>query len=124
MTANLIAKVVESQYQKISIDALLSEFNGIEKYKYGRLSDEWVNKPIENEQYHRWADSCYVLEEYIRCHFADFEQTELVYRWAKDLCVRKNTLLNNWMGSGCGMTFKDWLAKSGYMNPRSTRFIS
>ena len=124
MTANLIAKVVESQYQKISIDALLSEFNGIEKYKYGRLSDEWVNKSIGNEQYHRWADSCYVLEEYIRCHFADFEQTELVYRWAKDLCVRKNTLFNNWMGSGCGMTFKDWLAKSGYMNPRSTRFIS
>ena len=41
MTANLIAKVVESQYQKISIDALLSEFNGIERYKYGRLSDEW-----------------------------------------------------------------------------------
>ena len=114
MTANLIAKVVESQYQKISIDALLSEFNGIERYKYGRLSDEWVNKPIENEQYHRWADSCYVLEEYIRCHFADFEQTELVYRWAKDLCERKNMLVNKWRSSYTGLTFKEWLDKNKY----------
>lgn len=124
MTANLIAKVVESQYQKVSIDEMSSEFNRIKKYKYGRLSDKWVNKQIENEQYHRWVYSIDVLEEYIRYHFADFEQTELVYRWAKDLCERKNMLLNKWYGNYSGLTFKEWLAENGYMNPRSTRFIS
>lgn len=124
MTANLIAKVVESQYQKVSIDEMSSGFNRIKRYKYGRLSDEWVNKQIENKQYDRWLYSCYLLEEYIRFHFADFEQTELVYRWAKDLCERKNMLLNNWRGNSYGMTFKEWLAENGYMNPRSTRFIS
>lgn len=114
MTANLIAKVVESQYQKVSVDELLSELNGIEKYKYGRLSDEWVNKHIDNEQYHRWIDSIYTLEKYIMCHFADFEQTDLVYRWAKDLCERKNMLLNRWRGNYTGLTFKEWLVKNKY----------
>jgi len=114
MTANLIAKVVESQYQKISIDEILSEFHNIKKYEYGRLSDEWVNKHIDNEQYHRWIHSCYLLEEYIRFHFADFEQTELVYYWAKDLCERKNKLLNKWRGSCNRLTFKEWLVQNKY----------
>jgi len=114
MTANLIAKVVDSQYQKISIDEMNAEFNGIEKYKYGRLSDEWVNKRIDNEQYHRWIHSCYLLEEYIRCHFADFEETELVYRWAKYLCEKKNMLKNKWRCNYTGLTFKEWLVKNNY----------
>jgi len=93
MTADFIAKVVQSQYDKISVDEMLSEFEGIEKYQYGRLSDEWVNKQIENEQYHRWIHSCYLLEEYISSH-GDFKETELVYKWAKQLCERRNKMLN------------------------------
>jgi hypothetical protein len=94
MTANLIAKVVQSQYEKLNVDELLSEFKGIEKYKYGRLSDEWVNKHIDNEQYHRWIDACYLLETYLKRHFQTFVETELVYTWAKDICEQRNKYLN------------------------------
>lgn len=123
MTANLIAKVVQSQYDKVSIDELLSELKDIDKHKHGRVSDEWMNKQIENNQYHRWMHSCYLLEEYIKYHFTDFEQTDLVYYWAKYLCERKNELLNKWMGNWSGLTFEEWLIKNNRIS-RSGRFIS
>lgn len=94
MTAHFIAKVVQSQYDKIDIDEMLAEFKGIEKYKYGRISDEWVNRRIDNEQYHRWIHSCYLLEEYLRRHFRTFVETELVYKWSKKMCEDRNKMLN------------------------------
>lgn len=94
MTAHYISKVVQSQYDKISIDEILSEFNGIKKYEYGRFSDEWVNKRIENKQYHRWLDACYLLETYLKRHFESFVETELVYYWAKNICEDRNKMLN------------------------------
>lgn len=122
MTANFIAKVVESQYEKLSIDELISELKGIERYKYGRTSDEWTNKQIENSQYHRWQRACCLLDEYIKYHFADFEQTELVYYWAKDLCEQKNRLLNKYKANWTNLTFQEWLIQNGRIS-RSGRFI-
>ena len=94
MTAHYIAKIVQNQYEKINIDEMLSEFQGIEKYKYGRLSDEWVNTRIENKQYHRWIHACYLLESYLKRNFLSFAETELVYHWAKDICEQRNRVLN------------------------------
>jgi len=111
MTANYIAKVVQSQFDKINIDEINSEFAGIEKYKYGRISDEWINKRIENKQYYRWLKSCNLLEDYIKQNFEKFEQTELVYYWAKDLCDRKNKILNEWRAYGAFTTFKEFIKK-------------
>lgn len=94
MTAHYIAKIVQREYDKLDIDAMLAEFKGIEKYKYGRLSDEWVNKDIENKQYHRWIHACYLLKSYLEKHFETFVETELVYKWAKPICESKNKFLN------------------------------
>lgn len=94
MTAHFLAKIVQSQYEKLNIDEMLSEFKGIEKYKYGRVSDEWANKQIENKQYHKWIHACYLLETHIQDNWNTFAQTELVYTWAKKLCERKNQELN------------------------------
>ena len=95
MTANLIAKVVQSQYEKLNVDELLSEFSGIEKYdECGRLSDNWVNRKIENEQYYRWLDACYLLQNYLERNFETFVETELVYYWAKGICEQRNKYLN------------------------------
>ena len=113
MTAHYIAKVVESQYQKISIDEMLSEFDGIEKYKYGRVSDEWVNKKIDNDQYHRWLQACYLLEEYITRNFDTFVATELVEKWAKQFVATRNKLLIEHRANSWGQSFRDWLIENG-----------
>lgn len=94
MTAHYIAKIVQREYEKLDIDEMLAEFKGIEKYKYGRISDEWVNKRIENKQYDRWVHACYLLESYLRIHFQTFVETELVYQWAKPICEERNKMLN------------------------------
>jgi len=116
MTANYIAKIVQREYEKLDIDDMLAEFKGIEKYKYGRVSDKWVNKKIQHEQYHRWAHACYILEEYIRNNFHDFEQTDLVYAWAKDLCEKKNRLFNKYRSSWVSVSFQKWLINEGYVS--------
>jgi hypothetical protein len=90
MTANLIAKVVDNLYNKINIDEMLEEFNGIKKYEdCGRKTDEWVNKRIENKIYNRWLLACGKLEEYLYMNYATFEETELVYRWGKRVCEQR-----------------------------------
>jgi hypothetical protein len=94
MTANYIASIVQCQYEKLNIDEISAEFKGIKKYEYGRLSDEWVNKQIENKQYHRWIHSCYLLETYLERNFETFVETELVYHWAKQICEKRNKYLN------------------------------
>jgi hypothetical protein len=91
MTANLIAKVVDSLYNKINIDEMSNEFKGIKKYEdCGRKTDEWVNKRIENKDYYRWLLACSKLEEYLLINYANFEETELVYRWGKRICEARN----------------------------------
>jgi len=115
MTAHYIAKVVQMQYEKLNIDEMLSELSAIEKYKHGRVSDEWVNRQIDNEQYHRWNHACYLLEQHILYNFCNFEQTDLVYQWAKKLCENKNKLLNLYRQSGCFKSFRDWMIEEGHI---------
>jgi hypothetical protein len=112
MTANYIARVVESLYDKINIDEMLSEFEGIEKYTYDRLSDEWVNKQIKHKEYYRWLKACGLLETYCTMNMGKFKETELVYKWAKDCCIRQNNLLNEFRAYSWGSyTFDEWYKK-------------
>jgi hypothetical protein len=117
MTAHFIARVVENLYNKIDIDAILEEFNGIKQYDdCGRKSDEWVNKQIKNKGYYRWLLACGKLEEYLYLNYATFEETELVYRWGKRVCNQRNYDLNKYR---CGYRLKDetfeiWLKKASY----------
>lgn len=96
MTANFIAQLVENLYNKIDINELRKEFDGIEKYSSnGSITDEWVNKRIENKDYIKWVKSCSLLEIYLKYKFPDFEETELVRKWAKTICDERISHLNN-----------------------------
>jgi hypothetical protein len=115
MTSHFIARVVESLYNKIDIDEINKEFEGIEKYnESGRVNDKWVNKSIENKTYIRWVKSITLLEQHLRMNYHSFEETELVYKWAKDICERRRKNLNQYRayGNPFGLrTFKEWLTK-------------
>ncbi len=108
MTAHFIAKVVQSQFDKVDFDSIASKWKGINKIDCGRMSDEWVNAKIEDDQYYRWIKACYLLEEYIKRNYESFDQTELVYLWAKNLCIMKNNDLNKWKQYGGYKTFKEY----------------
>jgi hypothetical protein len=115
MTAHYIARVVQSLYEKINIDEMLAEFEGVNKYeKSGYLTDEWRNKQIKNKAYIRWAMACGLLERYCQMNMGKFKETELVYRWAKDCCIKQNNLINRWKMIGGYSTFADWLNKNKF----------
>lgn len=111
MTAHFIARVVENLYNKMDLDEMGKEFEGIEKYEFGRLRDEWVNKKIENRGYYRWVLACGKLEEYLRMNYATFEETELVYKWGKKVCEQRNRDLNEYRSRYRSKeeTFEIWL---------------
>jgi hypothetical protein len=44
-----------------------------------------------------------------------FKETELVYHWAKDYCIRQNNLINRWKMLGGYSTFADWLNKNKFV---------
>ena len=66
-----------------------------------------------------------LLEYYLRsvC-FATFEETEDIYRFAKDICIRRNRLMNEWRSELMisSITFKDWLIKRKIMNKNGEVF--
>lgn len=112
MTANYIAKVVESLYNKVDIDKMSEGFDKLKKYEdCGRVSDEWVNRRITEKSYTRWCQSVGFLENYCRNNFTTFEETELVYKWAKNVCKQRNELYNQWRAYGGYSTFEQWLNK-------------
>lgn len=97
MTANYVAIIVQSMYDKINIDDILKEFKAIEgmkKYDDYGMTPEYQSFRIKNKAYNRWLESCYVLEAYLKFNFETFKETDLVYLWAKAICDRRNLWLN------------------------------
>ena len=115
MTAHLIARVVQSQFEKVDFDAIIDKWKHIKRIDgSGRFTDEWVNRQIDDKQYYKWMKSCSLLEEHIKRNFETFEQTELVYTWAKDLCIQKNNELNRWRQFGTYQTFSEFRKRARY----------
>ena len=97
-------------YNKVDIDKMSEGFDQIQKYNdCGRMSDEWTNRRITEKSYFRWCQSINVLEKYCRMNYETFEETELVYKWAKNVCEQRNYEYNQWRTFGGYSTFKDWL---------------
>ena len=112
MTANYIAKVVENLYNKVDIDKMSAGFNDIKQFNdCGRTSDEWINRHITEKSYIRWCMAIGVLETYCQHNFATFKETELVYKWAKNVCNQRNDMYNQWRAFGGYRTFDQWLDK-------------
>jgi len=115
MTANFVAQVVQNCFDKIDLDKINSEFKGLEKYQYGRISDKWINKRIDNKEYKRWLMACGVLNIYLKMNYGNFEQTELVYRWAKEICDLQINDKNLYRAFGNAFdkcpSFDEWLYK-------------
>jgi hypothetical protein len=98
MTANYIARIVQSMYDKINLDDILEEFKAIEgmkKYDRYGMTPEYQSFRIKNKAYNRWLKSCSVLECYLRSNYETFVETELVYMWAKETCDKRTIFLNN-----------------------------
>ena len=112
MTAHYIAKVVESLYNKVNIDKMSAGFDKLKQYDSpGRMSDEWINRRITEKSYIRWCQAVGVLENYCRDNFTTFKETELVYKWAKNVCNQRNDMYNQWRAFGGYSTFDQWLNK-------------
>jgi len=112
MTANYIANVVESLYNKVDINKMSEGFDKLKQYDSpGRQSDEWVNRRITEKTYTRWCQAVGFLENYCRDNFATFKETELVYKWAKRVCEQRNYEYNQWRAFGGYSTFDQWLNK-------------
>lgn len=112
MTANHIAKVVDSLYNKVDIDKMSAGFDTIKQYNdCGRTSDDWINRRITEKSYLRWCQAKGFLENYCRDNFTTFKETELVYKWAKNVCNQRNKMYNQWREFGGYSTFEQWLNK-------------
>lgn len=112
MTAHELAQIVQDKFDAINIDEINQEFAGIEKYEQnGRITDEWNNKSIENKSFNDWIMACCRLEEYLRINLGTFTETELVYKWAKTICMRRNMLLSSWRSGYSYISFVDYLNK-------------
>jgi hypothetical protein len=112
MTANYIANVVESLYNKVDINKMSAGFDKLKQYDSpGRQSDEWVNRRITEKTYIRWCQAVGFLENYCRMNFTTFKETELVYKWAKRVCEDRNKMYNEWRAFGGYRTFDQWLDK-------------
>jgi hypothetical protein len=110
-TAHQLAEIVQNKFEAINIDEINQEFADIKKYDCGRISDEWQNKKIENEAFVDWIKSCSELETYLRANLGTFTETELVYKWAKVICMRRNELLSTWRSGYSYISFVDYLNK-------------
>jgi len=109
MTANYIAKVVESLYDKVDIDKMSEGFDKLKQYDSpSRQSDEWINRCITEKSYFRWCQAIGFLENYCQENFATFKETELVYKWANKVCKQRN---NEYRANGGNRTFEQWLNK-------------
>ena len=69
-----LAQLVEDNYNKLD----LNDVEDIKKTRY------------------KWLISIGLLEVYLLHNYATFKRTELVYKWAKDVCDRRNDELNQY----------------------------
>lgn len=76
MTADYVARLVERKFDQLDIND--------EKSTY------WFNR------------ACTLLEENIHINFYEFKETELVRKWAKDLCDHR-------------VKFDNWYRKTGWV---------
>ena len=113
MTAHQLAQIVQEKFDAINLEEVDKEFADIQKYDCGRISDVWQNKQIENEAFVDWVKACSELESYLRLNLGTFTETELVYKWAKAICMRRNMLLSTWRSGYSYMSFVEYINKKG-----------
>ena len=112
MTANLIAQVVENYYNKLDLDEMTAPWKDIKQYnEYGNVTHEWINRDLKNPTYMRWCKATGLLESYCKQHFDSFQQTELVYKWAKRVCEERNRAKNEWKAYGGYQSFSTFLTR-------------
>lgn len=113
MTANFIAQVVENYYNKLSLEDIVAPWKEIKQYnEYGNLTHDWINRDLKDPIYLRWCQAIGVLETYCCHNFDSFQETELVYKWAKRVCERRNHAVNQWRIWGGYKSFSDFLKQN------------
>lgn len=113
MTANFIAQVVENYYNKLSLEDMAAPWKDIKQYnEYGNVTDEWINRDLKDPTYIRWCYAITALETYCQQNFATFQETELVYKWAKRVCEARNHAKNQWKIWGGYESFSNFLKRN------------
>ncbi len=116
MTANFIAQVVENYYNKLDLDKMAAPWKEIKQYnEYGNVTHEWINRDLKNPTYLRWCKAIGLLESYCLEHFDSFQETELVYKWAKRVCERRNAAVNQWKAFGGYNSFSNFLKQNKHL---------
>ena len=99
MTAHYIATIVDKCFNAIDFDAIMEKWKDIPRREAcGRTSDDWVNRRINDPAYEKWNRACSLLHQYIKWNIDTFEETELVYYWAKPLCDHITSAKNHFNG--------------------------
>lgn len=113
MTANFIAQVVENYYNRLDLDEMTAPWKDIpQRNEYGTTTDEWINRDLKDPAYLRWCYAINTLESYCYEHFESFQETELVYKWAKRVCERRNAAVNQWKIWGGYNSFSNFLKQN------------
>ncbi|NBO22882.1 hypothetical protein EBU94_06060 [bacterium] len=112
MTAHYIATLVEKCYNEIDLDLITKGWDTIPREEYGRKTDAWINTRIEDPAYLKWCKACNLLERYLKLNFETFEETELVYKWAKRVCEERNHAKNEWKAYGGYKSFSNFLSRN------------
>ena len=112
MTAHFIAQVVENYYNKLSLEDMVAPWKEIKQYnEYGNVTHDWINRDLREPKYIRWCQAIGVLESYCKQNFDTFQETELVYKWAKNVCIQRNEAINQWRIWGGYKSFSDFLKR-------------
>lgn len=116
MTAHFIAQVVENYYQKLDIDQMTAPWKDIpQRNEYGNVTHEWINRDLRDPTYIRWCQAIGVLESYCKANFETFQETELVYKWAKRVCEHRNHAINQYRVHGGYNSFSTFLKRNPHL---------
>jgi hypothetical protein len=89
------------------------------------MTAHFIANILENQSnLDRFSFGLNLLESHIRRNFSNFKETELVYKWAKDLCDSRNNLYNDYRASGWYYgDFENFLKTKGFalQNNRFTK---
>lgn len=86
-----------------------------ESFVVNLVKDNYEKIDFKEYNAQKFVLSVSLLEYYLNHNFVTFTITEDIYRFAKHICEKKISLLNNWRSSVTHESFKEWLIRNKYI---------
>lgn len=90
LNEDVLVKILESHYEKIDV---LDSKNFMENYNNFCYADA-------------------LLKTFLKLKFSEFEITDEIYKWEKEICDAKIRLLNQWRAFGFYISFEEYLSQN------------